>query len=82
MEKTEKSIIKEGLDLIRKRLEKRSVNLYELEDAVFQIFQPLQKEVFEKAASSLPSRKKTRECKHCSAPASELSSEGIRKKKS
>ena len=81
MKKTAESIIKEGVEQITKQLGEKSVGLYELEEMVFQAFQPIQKAVLEKAASSLSSEK-TSGCRHCPAPASELNSEGVRKKNS
>ena len=72
-------IIKEGIQILEKRLKQKSVNLYELEEMVFEIFQAIQKTVFEKAASSLSSQEASG-CKHCLSPASELNSEGLRKK--
>ena len=81
MKKTAESIIKEGVEQITKQLGEKSVGLYELEEMVFQAFQPIQKAALEKAASSLSSEK-TSGCRHCPAPASELNSEGVRKKNS
>ena len=79
MEKIDKSIIENGMEMLRKQLGEKSVGLYELEEMVFQAFQPIQKAALEKAASSLSSEK-TSGCRHCPAPASELNSEGVRKK--
>ena len=70
---------KEGIQILEKRVEGKPVNLYELEEMVFEIFRPIQKAVLEKAASSLSSEEAS-ECRHCLASASELNSEGVRKK--
>ena len=79
MEETLEPLIKEGIQILEKHSGQEPSSLYELEQMVFKVFQPVQKAVLEKAASSLSSEKASG-CKHCSAPASELSSEGLRKK--
>ena len=79
MKETLSPLVKEGIQILEKRLGQNSMNICELEDKVFEIFQPVQKAVLERAASSLSSEKASG-CRHCSAPASELNSKGLRKK--
>ena len=81
MENTIEPIIEEGIRTLKKSSGKKAMNLYEFEEMVFELFQPVQKAVLERAASSLSSEKESK-YKHCSASAAELSSEGLRKKNS
>ena len=78
MEKLKKHIVKLATQMVKEYSGSKAKNLYELEEMIFKTFQPLQKEVLEKTASSLHSEQSNR-CKLCSSPNRELKFEGMKK---
>ena len=81
MEKMIQLMIKMSIKYIKRHSTNKNATLYELEEAVFDFFKPIQKEVLEKTASELY-LKKSNICRLCSASEEQLKSEGIRKKTS
>ena len=78
MKKSKELVVELATQMVKEYSGSKAKNLYELEEMIFKVFQPLQKEVLEKTASSLHSEHSNR-CKLCSSPNRELKLEGMKK---
>ncbi len=80
MKKLAKLMIKIGVKMVNFSLKEDDINLYKLEQTIFDTFLPIQREILEQVSSTIYS-KEIQQCGTCSSPPSNLKPEGSRKKK-
>ena len=74
-------IVKWGLITLKKYLNGKKLNLYNLEEGVFNMFLPIQREIFETAASEINQNDSSTQ-KKCPQCQSKLLPKGVQKKNS